>query len=94
MKKVIETVDALFASKTFKFLFLSFLVGTAALFLGKLASDQWIELIKWLGGMATVRGTGEHVTEAIAKKKHETEKIVAGLSDSQLADRIVDRTRS
>ena len=62
----------LIKSKTFQFLLAIFIIATLALFLGKLASDQWVSLIQWLGGYATIRGTSEIIT----RKKDEIELMI------------------
>ena len=91
-KKPIEYLNTLFASKTFRFLFLAFIVGSVGLFVGKLLADQWIDLIKWLGGMATARGITENVNLKTEAKKHEIAQTVAARTDVELAGDVVSRT--
>lgn len=94
MKLLIANLDTIFSSKTFKFLFFAFVIGSIALFVGKLLADQWIDLVKWLGGMATARGIGEHIPNAVGKKKDEISQVVAAHTDDQLAAGVVARTGS
>ncbi|MBP8975106.1 MAG: hypothetical protein KBG83_00160 [Bacteroidetes bacterium] len=82
----------LFQSKTFVYLILIFLVATIALFLGKIAADLWIELIQWLGGFATIRGTSEQIQTTVKRRKDEIQKNLHNRSDSDLAADVVART--
>jgi predicted PurR-regulated permease PerM len=79
----------LFKSKTFQFLLAIFIIATLALFIGKLASDQWVSLIQWISGYATIRGTSETITK---RKKDEIETDLRSSSDTTLANIVVKRT--
>jgi len=78
----------MFKSKTFKFLLLIFIIATLALFVGKMAGDAWIELMKWLSGTAAVRGAAETIT----KKREQIDENIHSRSDDDLATDVVHRT--
>jgi len=82
----------LFESKTFVYLILIFVVATLALFFGKIAADLWVQLIEWLGGFATVRGTSEQIKTTIERKKDEIQNDLHARSNSDLAADVVVRT--
>lgn len=92
---MLEALKTFWQSKTFGFLAVAFLVGSAALFLGKIVAGDWLELIKWLGGFATVRGTTPHLpqfNQSAEVKKNEIAKTLAAAPDAALADELVSRT--
>lgn len=88
MKKIIENI---LTSKTFGYLILVFIIATLALFLGKLSGEIWVQLIQWLSGYATIRGTAEQLNK-IKEKKNEIENNIHNRTDSELAADIVART--
>lgn len=89
-----KTIEKFFGSKTFRFLFLVFLVGSIALFVGKLSSELWVELMKWLGGYGMIRGTAENVDVIKRRKKDEIANTLNNRTDAELANDIVSRTES
>ena len=85
----------IFTSKSFGFLAILFIVGTALLVLGKLASTDWLELMKWLGLTAGARsaiGDFSNQNAQIEAKKGEIDKSLDADTDSELAGAVVDRT--
>jgi len=82
-------MKTLLKSKTFAFLLILFVVATILLILGKLGADLWTELVSWLTGAGTVRGTGEHIDVFKRKKKNEILEDLRSKPDDELRDRIV-----
>jgi hypothetical protein len=89
---MIDSFKKFWQSKTFGFLAVAFFVGTVLLIFGKLASNEWIQLVQFLGAGATVRGTAEQVGNTIAAKKDSIEKNLDTTSDADLASGIVAAT--
>lgn len=87
-----ENLKKFLASKTFFFLLLLLAIATAALFLGKLAADQWSDLVKWIGGYGVARGTTPHINTLITEKKREIQTAVSGRSDADLVADVSSRT--
>lgn len=93
MKYIWFFLRKIFDSKAFGFLAVLFLVGTVLLLLGRLAGGEWLDLMKWLGGFGAARSMAGDIKPLIRKKEVEIEKDIASDSDSQLVDRIIDRTK-
>jgi hypothetical protein len=96
VKAAISFVGQVFQSKAFGFLAVLFVLGTALLILGKLASHEWLELMKWLGSGAVVRsavGDFSTQTKEIEDKKDEIRQQVVADSDAGITSRIENATR-
>ena len=85
-------VKKVFTSKSFGFLALIFVAATVLLILGKMAAEQWLDLVKWIGGGAVARSAVGDIVPTIQQKKEEIAKTIVDDSDAELASSIVART--
>ncbi len=85
LSALIDSFAKIIKSKTFALLFLAFIVAGVALFIRKLTGEMWKDLVEWLIGGGTVRGTVEHVETKIKSVKNEVQASVARESDADLA---------
>lgn len=79
-------------SKTFQFLFGVAIAATVLLIIGKLTAELWVDLVKWLGGFGTFRGSAEHVELWKRGKRDEIEAELRSTTDEQLARGVIERT--
>jgi hypothetical protein len=89
-RSAVSFVGQIFRSKAFGFLAVLFVLGTLLLIFGKLASAEWVDLMKWLGGGAVARSAvGDFAAQnkQIEMTKNEIANTVTSSSDAELAAR-------
>ena len=95
MKSAIAFIGQIFRSKAFGFLAVLFVAGTVLLIIGKLAGNEWLQLMQWLGGGAVARSAiGDFSTQKAEIEHAETQiqhNVAAG-TDTDIATDIVHST--